>query len=256
MGKNSQQKNVASASRASSKQLTSPPVSKPSLRDNPSDRPASQPSLSRGGRTRNSVPTTPVQSNTRPSSSHQTRNLSPPQPQFNNVPNEVEATNRSTVDVTSAITSHDHIENSVIISLTKYNVFPKMKFFVKVSEDPTMQWSSDPQSLCQYVLNGCNIKFDEKTTKKQKLQHWYGIRKVVADKIVSLRNDKSSAVRNAFYGKLFAMFFVMLKSYLTIYKTIWKKQLTIVTVELSLKSIKFFVQMRRSILTLFYAMLN
>ena len=94
------------------------------------------------------------------------------------------------------------VEQSVVVSFTKYNVFPKLKFFLKVSEDPTMQWSTDAASLCQYVLNGCNIKFDKKSSKRQKQQQWYAIRKVVAEKIVSLRNDKASAIRHAFYGKL------------------------------------------------------
>ena len=64
-----------------------------------------------------------------------------------------------------------------------------------------MQWSTQPDSLCQYVLQGCNISFDSKTKLEHKQQQWYTIRKIVADKITSLRNDKSSSIRIAFYGK-------------------------------------------------------
>ena len=120
------------------------------------------------------------------------------------LPRVVEATGITNFDATSAITSVDlmGVENSIILSFTKLYVFPKLKFIIKVSDDPRMQWSTHPQSLCQYVLKGCNINFDPKTPLQHQQQQWFAIRKVVADKITSLRNDKSSAIRIAFYGKM------------------------------------------------------
>lgn len=123
------------------------------------------------------------------------------------LPDVVEACRLSNYDATSAITSVDLVEHSVIRSFTKYNVFPKLKFLIKVSDDPRMQWSTDRDSLCQYVLHGCNIAFDSKTPLEHQQQQWFSVRKIVAEKITSLRNDKSSAIRIAFFGKFVHLLF-------------------------------------------------
>jgi hypothetical protein len=93
-----------------------------------------------------------------------------------------------------------NLSRETIMKFTQRYLFPKIKFLSKVSEEPSLQWSDDERSLCQFVLKGCNIRSEnnkEITLEKA----WLTVRKYVAEKITNIRNDKSSSVRRAFYGK-------------------------------------------------------
>lgn len=205
--KPNQSSSLTSTSGPKKRQILEFPAPQSQSLANSSDHPTSQPPTKHLNRHHQPPVTTPIQSNTQPfTAQEQHLPLLAPHPRFSDVPKEVDATNRSNLDVTSAITNIDTVEETVLLNFTKYYVFPKLKFALKVSEDPRWQWSTHPKSLCQYILSGCNVKFDSRTSRKQKQQQWYSMRKTVADKIVSLRNDKSSAIRHAFYGKFICFF--------------------------------------------------
>ena len=135
------------------------------------------------------------------------------------VPDEV-STNRNRTATTEEFscltdkTLNSHMKE-VIVAFTKKSVFPKVKFFGRVDQDQAMSFSLDKESLCQYVLVGCNIKTKE-TTNADLEKSWYAIRKTVNEKITNLRNDKCSAIRKAWFGK-FVMDFYFCFMLLTIF---------------------------------------
>lgn len=82
-----------------------------------------------------------------------------------------------------------------IEAYTKNYLFPEIKFFVGISEDPNLSWSTNPRSVCQRVIANshyhCN-NFEEA---------WPRLRRYVYNKLTDVRNDKGQAITKAFYGK-------------------------------------------------------
>ena len=119
------------------------------------------------------------------------------------VPSVVTAGNSAGVAEQSHLTGDSaltFLSREMIMKYTHKFIFPKVKFFGKVSMDPLLQWNPDPFSLCQIVLRDCNLKFDNVDVETQQ-QIWFQARRFVMEKVTSLRSDKSSAIRKTFFGK-------------------------------------------------------
>ena len=82
-----------------------------------------------------------------------------------------------------------------INQFTAMHVFPKVKFYGKGNNDTLLDWSTTNNSICQFVLTGCNVP----TNKRH--NYWPIAAKLIHKKITILRNDRPICIRKAFFGK-------------------------------------------------------
>jgi len=91
-------------------------------------------------------------------------------------------------------TNNPKNEKATIAVVAVHNVFPKMKF---LHRDHQLDFSTESNSLCQYVIKKCNV-----SAMTNQREWWERNRKFVIKKITAERSNKSSSLRWAFYGKL------------------------------------------------------
>jgi hypothetical protein len=105
-------------------------------------------------------------------------------------------------EVFSAVTSETGatIQKIIVDHFTHNFVWPHLKFFCKVDEDPDLVWNDNKHSLCQLTLTECNIRSENGDTQLEK-RAWYSARKMIHHKITAMRNDKITALQKTFYGK-------------------------------------------------------
>ena len=85
---------------------------------------------------------------------------------------------------------------STIINFTRDHVWPKLKLITRGKDDAVLEYSEQNGTLCELVLNGCNIPH-------QKWKQWWpNTKRIVARTITGLRNNKVAAMRKAFFGML------------------------------------------------------
>ena len=85
-------------------------------------------------------------------------------------------------------------EKQTVNYVTTHYLFPKCKFLNNHSD---MEYSKHPKSICQYVIDKCNVSTD---TNQE--QWWHLNKKHVKHTLANLRSNKAGAIRWAFYGKL------------------------------------------------------
>lgn len=73
-------------------------------------------------------------------------------------------------------------------------IFPNMRFITGGKDDPILDYSEAPRTLCNLILQECNI-----TSNKERF--WKNARHWIASKLVSLRNDRTQYIQKAFFGK-------------------------------------------------------
>lgn len=76
-------------------------------------------------------------------------------------------------------------------------IFPNMRFITGGKDDPILDYSEEPRTLCHLVMQECNIT-------ENKERFWRNARRWIASKLVNLRNDRTQYIQKAFFGK-FAM---------------------------------------------------
>lgn len=86
--------------------------------------------------------------------------------------------------------SNKHAIHEIVVA----NLFPRIKFFNK---DTDFEFSMKQGSICHYVFNMCNLKYQQ----NQEALLWEKAKKWIQVSITKLRSSKCTAIRRAFYGK-------------------------------------------------------
>jgi len=84
------------------------------------------------------------------------------------------------------------VDKTVINMVVTDHFFPEVKFAIK---DSDLGWDEDPDSFCQFFLAKCHVPVyvDRK-------DWWIQARKTVTFTLSQTRNDRNTAVKNAFVG--------------------------------------------------------
>jgi len=123
----------------------------------------------------------------------------------NETPNDIlgkEIHPKGNIDLISKVTSETltKLQKEVVDHYAQNFVWPKIKFFMKLDDDPDLIWNIHPKSLCQNSLAECNICSDNGDITVVK-RAWLTIRKLIYNKIRTMRADKTTAIQKAFFGK-------------------------------------------------------
>ena len=90
----------------------------------------------------------------------------------------------------SQVPDTKHVINSVCSNY----LFPRVKF---LNNRKDLSYSTDPNSICQHVISQCNL-----ASFVNKEQWWSQNCKTVMSTLTSLRSNKATALRLAFFGEL------------------------------------------------------
>jgi hypothetical protein len=92
-----------------------------------------------------------------------------------------------------SITSAQSADKSTVTLVVIKEVFPMAKFLHK---DRELMFSRDKRSICQFVLERCNLHVDISQP-----NYWRSAKKFVTQTINRLRNDRNTAMKWAMLGK-------------------------------------------------------
>lgn len=85
------------------------------------------------------------------------------------------------------------INRPVLQSVVTEQFFPHVKF---ADKDKDLAWDDSSKSFCQWFIKNCNV-----TEGADKREWWNQARKIVNYIMSQTRNDRGTAVKNAFLGK-------------------------------------------------------
>ena len=89
------------------------------------------------------------------------------------------------------------MEKAVVQHVVTEQFFPEVKF---VDKDTDLAWEVGAESFCQFFISKCNVPLNV-----DRREWWMRTRKLVAFTMTQTRNDRNTAVRNAFVGKYIVM---------------------------------------------------
>jgi len=142
------------------------------------------------------IPITPARGDQGTSSQHNNTTTSirtPPVQSVVHVPNAHEGTEEFSTLAT--LPNPDLPSSETIKQFTTMHVFPIVKFYTKGTTDTLLDWKRDENSMCQFVLKGCNVPVNRRR------DYWPVAANIVHKKLTTLRNDRPIHVRKAFFGK-------------------------------------------------------
>lgn len=120
-------------------------------------------------------------------------NPAPPVQSVVNVPHTPTGTEELS---TLATLPHQDLPSSETVKqFTTMHVFPLVKFYTKGTTDTLLDWKREENSMCQFVLKGCNVPMNKRR------DYWPVAANLVHRKLTILRNDRPICVRKAFFGK-------------------------------------------------------
>ena len=85
------------------------------------------------------------------------------------------------------------MDKTVVQMVVTDQFFPEVKF---ADKDFELAWDDGPQSFCQYFISMCKVPVDI-----DRKEWWHRTRRIVAFTMCQTRNDRTTAVKNAFVGK-------------------------------------------------------
>lgn len=103
-------------------------------------------------------------------------------------------------------------EKSSVLKVFFYHFFPEVKF---INKETDLAWDYGSDSFCQFFISKCNVPLDV-----DKKEWWMRASKLIAGTLSQTRNDRNTAVKNAFIGKYIAQVQCDCAEYLTSY-LIW-----------------------------------
>ena len=80
-----------------------------------------------------------------------------------------------------------------VISIVVERFFPEVKF---LHRDTQLAWDESEDSFCQFFIRECHVPLDV-----NRREWWFSTRKIVLFTLSQTRNDRNTAVKNAFVGK-------------------------------------------------------
>jgi len=106
------------------------------------------------------------------------------------------ATDWNESDATSSKASNRTImERSVVQEIAAGKFFSEVKFVVR---DLDLQWDEDRNSFCQYFYRECHVAT---VSVKESKDWWAFASKIITFTLSQTRNDRNTAMKNAFVGK-------------------------------------------------------
>ena len=93
------------------------------------------------------------------------------------------------------------MDKAVVQHVVTEQFFPEVKFFDK---DTDLAWEEGPHSFCQFFITKCKVPLDV-----DRKEWWLRTKKLVAYTMTQTRNDRTTAVKNAFVGKSMEMLIVL-----------------------------------------------
>ena len=104
--------------------------------------------------------------------------------------------------------------SETIKQFTTMHIFPVVKFYTKGTTDTLLDWNRDENSMCQFVLKGCNVPVNRRR------DYWPVAANLIHKKLTTLRNDRPIHVRKAFFRKSYHLYcheIVNLSNFLVFY---------------------------------------
>jgi len=120
-------------------------------------------------------------------------NLTPPVQSVIHLPNTPGGTEEFSTLAT--LPQLDLPSTETIKQFTTMHIFPIVKFYTKGTTDTLLDWKQDENSMCQFVLRGCNVPVSRRR------DYWPVASIIIHKKLTTLRNDRPIHVRKAFFGK-------------------------------------------------------